>query len=452
MTSRNWSDVASRIGSVILIITGTLIFLLPAIINGYPLVYSDTSTYIASGFTLQPPVDRPIMYGLFLRFTSLNGVTLWSVVVLQGLLLSMLLYRVHNFLADGFDKKWKSTGYLLLVTISSLSGAGWAASHLMPDIFTSIMVLTFLLIILEARASRSSVSMYILFGISVAVHFSHVPISLALLLIAFLVWIYQHRRGTKPFKLRILAILLGIILLGYGSMASSSSKSRHVFLMGAFIEQGIIGEFLQEHCEERPYKLCAFRDSLPAYSWQFIWEPSSPLYQLGGWKETREEFSEIINQTFTSPKYIWIHVKASLRETGKQVVRFQTVQPLGVAPNREQLRARIFQYIPSDGERYDGAIQNKTNLLALVWLNPVQLILIFLSLALLSYVVYRKQAWKIPPLRMTALIILSAILLNAFISGTFANAIDRMGNKMIWLLPMVTILLLIDTNRSYNRE
>lgn len=452
MIFRNWSEFTSGMGSVILITTGTLIFLLPAIINGYPLVYSDTSTYIASGFTMQPPMDRPIMYGLFLRFTSLNGFTLWTVVVIQGLLLSLLLYRVHYFLADGIDKKWKTIGYLILVTMSSLSGAAWAASHLMPDIFTSIMVLTFLGIILEARASRSSVSLYILFGISVAVHFSHVPISLALLLIVFLVWIYQHRRGTKPIRLRVLAIMLGIILLGYGSMASSSSKSRHVFLMGAFIEQGIIGEFLQEHCTEQAYKLCAFRDSLPVYSWQFIWEPSSPLYQLGGWKETREEFNEIINETFTSPKYLWIHVKASLRETGKQVVRFQTVQPLGVAPNREQLRSRIFQYIPADGVRYDGSIQNQTNLLALVWLNPVQLILIFLSLALLPIVVYRKQAWKIPQLRITFLIILSAILLNAFISGTFANAIYRMGNKMIWLLPLVTIILLINTNRSYKRE
>ncbi|MFK8101257.1 MAG: hypothetical protein AB8G15_01985, partial [Saprospiraceae bacterium] len=58
------------------ILLGTIILLFVAFYNGYPLVYSDTGTYIQSGFELFVPVDRPLTYGLFLRYTSL-GISPW---------------------------------------------------------------------------------------------------------------------------------------------------------------------------------------------------------------------------------------------------------------------------------------------------------------------------------------------------------------------------------------
>ncbi len=428
---------------------GTALFLLPALINGYPLVYSDTSTYIASGFTLDMPMDRPIMYGLFLRLASLNGITLWTVVVVQGLLLSMVLYRLYSLLSATIGRQWKAPGYLFMVILSALSGAAWATSHLMPDIFTSIMVLSMLLILLQDRSSYSNVGLYILFGVSVSMHFSHVPISLILLVVVLLVWFFHHRRGEDQYGLRVVVILTAITLLAFSSMLPAYSKSKHVFLMGAFVEQGIIGKYLQDHCAEKDYALCRYKDSLPAYSWEFIWEPTSPLYQLGGWKDTREEFNEIIGDTFRSPKYLWMHFRTSIRETLHQMLRFQSVDPFGVAPNGEQLRSRVFQYIPRDGVRYDSSVQSRTNLLVLAWLNTFQKALIFLSLGIFLLFFLMKQRWKSEHLPVALLILLSGILFNALITGTFANAIDRMGNKMIWLVPMLAAVILTNTVRNY---
>jgi hypothetical protein len=65
--------------------------MLAAFYNGYPLLYSDTSTYLASGFELQTPVDRPITNGIFLRIFSLNGLTLFAAAFFQSLLLSCLI-------------------------------------------------------------------------------------------------------------------------------------------------------------------------------------------------------------------------------------------------------------------------------------------------------------------------------------------------------------------------
>ena len=39
-----------------------------------------------------------------------------------------------------------------------------------------------------------------------------------------------------------------------------------------------------------------------------------------------------------------------------------------------------------------------------------------------------------------ALIILLAVILNAWTSGTFSGEVDRFGSKMIWLLPLLVML------------
>ena len=44
-----------------------LLLLSVPVLNGYPLVYSDTGTYLRTAFEGYVPPDRPVWYGLFLR-------------------------------------------------------------------------------------------------------------------------------------------------------------------------------------------------------------------------------------------------------------------------------------------------------------------------------------------------------------------------------------------------
>ena len=68
-----------------------IIISIAAIVNGFPLWYPDTSTYLASGFELETPADRPIGYGIFIRLTSLNGASVWLVIVAQSIIIYYLL-------------------------------------------------------------------------------------------------------------------------------------------------------------------------------------------------------------------------------------------------------------------------------------------------------------------------------------------------------------------------
>ena len=231
----------------------------------------------------------------------------------------------------GSDQQNSGLRFAIIILVSSLAGAAWTTSFLLPDIFTPIMVLAALLLLIYPVKEKRPIGLWVVFGLSAAMHSSHIPFGIA---------------------------LLGLNLVAIGVMSSTLSKSKHVFQMGAYIEQGIIESFLKEECDDHDFGLCAYKDSLPDQAWKFIWEESSPLYQLGGWKATKSEFNEIIRTTWTRPRYLILHLEASFKETFKQLLSFKSVFTYGVSPNLDQLSARVEEYIPA---YINGFLSSKQN-------------------------------------------------------------------------------------------
>src|SRR4051812_5172804 len=123
----------NNIKFLIFVCTGAFCLMLDAFYNGFPLVYSDTSTYIASGFELESPFDRPITYGLFLRIFSLNGLSLWFVIFFQSLILSYLIFLVVQLVIR--QESFLMFGLLTIILLSLFTGVSWTVSQLMPDVF-----------------------------------------------------------------------------------------------------------------------------------------------------------------------------------------------------------------------------------------------------------------------------------------------------------------------------
>jgi hypothetical protein len=431
------------------ILAGCLFMMLPAFVNGYPLIYSDTSTFIHSAFELQPPMDRPITYGLFIRLTSINGQTMWTVIFFQTLILSCLLYGLTKK-SMGSDQQNPGLRFAMIILVSSLAGAAWTTSFLLPDIFTPIMVLAALLLLIYPEKEKRRIGLWIVFGLSAAMHSSHIPFGIAFLSIILILRFVFPARLKAHIQIRTLLILLGLNLAAIGIMSSTLSKSKHVFQMGAYIEQGIIESFLKEECDDHDFGLCAYKDSLPDQAWEFIWEESSPLYQLGGWKATKSEFNEIIRTTWTKPRYLILHLEASFRETFKQMISFKSVFTYGVSPNLDQLSARVEEYIPADLKGFLSSRQNNGPLTAFTWLNPVQLSLVLLSLVLIPALLLSKFS-PLPNQKLvwSGILLVLGILIHAWVCGTFANPVDRLGNKMIWLLPFFALILLFKADSKF---
>ncbi|MFH0757203.1 MAG: hypothetical protein V2B15_07955 [Bacteroidota bacterium] len=421
--------------------------ILPALINGYPLVYADTSTYLASGFTMQPPFDRPMTYGLFVRLFSLNGLSLWPVIAVQSLLLSWLIFQITRELMPAKQNKDFSS-FVIVLILSLFAGVSWVSSQIMPDIFTSIMVLSALLILTRQNSKSRQVFLYVVFFFSCAMHVSHLAIGFTLLAGILIIRQIKLPDLKRIIKIRPVVVLSLLVLLSIITMGSALSKSKHVFFMGALVEHGIAKKYLDRNCKETQYALCAYKDSLPPLAWQFIWEESSPFYKVGGWKGTKAEFNEIIRGTLTSPRFMGMHVAESLKATFRQLTKFDVGDGAGAFPAGTLLHERIVKYLPQEQESYENSLQNREKLIFKREYNIIQRIVILISIVMLIVLPVANKEWNPDKLFIMGILILWAVVVNAWVCGTFAGAIDRLGSKMIWFIPWLAILFLLQKLRK----
>ena len=109
----------------------------PALYNGYPLVYSDTGTYIAAGYTKEVPVDRPIIYCLFVRHMSLSH-SLWFVLIAQVILVVYVIYMLVRRFAV---KNVLLLSTLIVLVLSFTTSISTYTSQIMPDIFSALSII-----------------------------------------------------------------------------------------------------------------------------------------------------------------------------------------------------------------------------------------------------------------------------------------------------------------------
>lgn len=414
----------------IAIFLGALFLMSAAFYNGYPIVYSDTSTYLVSGFEFKPPFDRPITYGLFIALTSLYGVSLGLVVFAQAALVSYLIFLFAREFATIYNPVY------ILVTIVLLSfftGASWTVGQIIADIFTPIMLLCMAILLFGNPSRREQYVLYFLFVLSCTAHIAHINFNVVLLLCTFALGLLKviPKPRAKPFL--ILCVLTIISVL---PMLVAISKSKHAFLMGAMVEHGIAKKYLDEHCGEKQFRLCAYKDSLNYKAWEFMWDEDSPLNSTGGWKANKEEYNEIIRGTLTEPRFILLHVKESLQATVLQLMRFRINDGNGPVPENSLLRQRVAKYFPGELEEFENSRQNRDALQLTDKANLLFYAIMVVTFVLLASLWYKGTFQHKP----VVIFLITAIILNAWVCGTFSTAIDRYGCKVIWLLPLILML------------
>lgn len=423
---------------IALVVTaGALLLLFSAYINGFPIVYSDTSTFLASGFELDAPFDRPITYGLFLRFASLNGLSLWLVIFAQTLILSFLIF---NLIKICLPKRSNINGlfFIIIAFFSILTSVSWTTSQLISDVFTPIMLLALLIVVIGHSNKRTQLVLYFIFFLATAMHMSHVTFNIVLIGLILMIRQIKFLGIKKAIQLKPLLICFSLSLMSIFTMGSALSKSKHGFLMGALVEHGIAKQYLDEHCDNKDYEFCVYKDSLPDKAWKFLWKDDSPFYKMGSWKGTKREFNEIISNTLTTPKYLELHVKESVKATGDQLMKFGIGDGNGDFLEGTMLYERVGKYFPHELDPYASSLQNTKNLTFLNWYNRLLYFIVLLSIVGL-FVVLTQVARLDKKVLSIILVVILAVAINAWACGTFANAIDRLGSKMIWLIPLIVI-------------
>ncbi|WP_229681497.1 hypothetical protein [Neoroseomonas lacus] len=431
------------------ILAGAALLLWPAVLNGYPLVFSDTGGFLHQ--TLGPLMlwDKPWIYGPLLHLTHWR-VSLWLPMVAQGLVVSHLLWLVQRALGGA------AAGRHLAVCLVAalLTGAPFTGAMLMPDVFAPVVVLA-LFLLGPGRGSLGAGErgwVVALASVGIAAHLSHLPLAAAMVALALLAGL-PRRRGIVDAAWVAVPVVAAVVLLlvtnlvGHGRLALSPHGA--TFMLARLQADGPATEVIRDRCPDAGWYLCAFVDRLPMDANDFLWRPDSPVNRdaagqprfLGG-ALISAEAGKIVSETLRAhPVAV---MEAVLSNTLRQMVTVGVGDTLGAENLATALRPRIAEgFPPRELAAFDAGMQARGVLAAVVApLNALDAGVLLLALPLLAWGGWR--AWQAGDV--VALAYLGAILLgvvvNAAATGGLSGVFPRYQARIAWLLPVAAMLLL----------
>lgn len=424
-----------------LFLSCVLMFIGAAIYNGYPLVTSDTGTYINSAYTLEVARDRPFGYSILIAVTSLSF-SLWLTVVAQAILLTYLCKRIVKIVLP--DHRQSIVLFSLVAFLALFTTASWFVSMIMPDLFTAIATLAGFLFLVETN-KKHRLACLIIFLYAITTHTSHLLIFSILGVALSLVNHFFGDQQTRKYLTFALICFSGwLIVPGLHWIVGgqfSATKSTHVFMTGRLIETGTLQRYLRKSCPSEEIPLCAYSDQLPNTAIEFIWNGDSPLYQTDGWEDSNGQYRKMVRQIMTRPKYLFQFLYSSFWSSMTQLT--QTHVGDGLQPHVEESNPfwKVQQYYKYELPVYLNNLQNQNNL-TYQSSNTRYRWVVILSVFILSLLYFSGKLKHHVEIKIVIFVAL-AIVINAFVTATFGNVLGRLQSRIIWLLPMVTFLLTI---------
>lgn len=444
-------SINSPISKIIMIFIGGIVLSFMAFYNNYPFLYPDTGGYIFTGFLSGVPPDRPKTYGLFIRHISLAEIT-WLVIIAQGTIVSALIYLYIKYLVPKINRI--PTHFILIAFLTFFTGVSVVTSFLMPDIFAPIVLLSMGLLLIAPISGKGDWFFICLFlWLGLIVHISHLVIMLGVLSFFTLVSFWKKKYGFERKRLVMCWVIFGISILSIPTIHYIAekefvfSKGSHLFIMNHLVEIGVIDSFLEDRCPTTNYTLCDFQGKILT---DFLWNKNSPpqIVWKGKdmWKESKEEYNNIIKEIIMTPKYLKIITYKSLTYTAKQFFSFNVG---AMSPKRKgsiPYSAISSRYKYETREQELAFQQRRNHFLKYDGLNTRQTFLFFLSLCFYVAVFY------VPKLRenlshskkQLLFFIMIALLMNAFVCGNLSTVIARYQCRVLWLLPLVLVICLIE--------
>jgi hypothetical protein len=233
-------------------------------------------------------------------------------------------------------------------------------------------------------------------------------------------------------------LLLPLINFSFGG-GFKMSNGGPVFLTSKLCGYGLLKDYLDHHCDEGQYKLCAYKDSLPGNTPEFLWNYSGPLYKTGGWTaENSQELSKLDMAILKEPQYLKVFLRNGLSGAIDQLTMFNagydflpydsTSPPFGAISWHLKKDVPFFN---QSGQTH-GAIGFNLNLL-----NYIQFYAVFLCLGIAILLMF------LGPLQRIDLAILGLFVLtlgNAIACAFFGDASHRYELRIVWILILLTVI------------
>lgn len=423
------------------IVLSAILLLWPALLNGYPIVFDDTGTYLSQAIHRYLGWDRPVFYSLFL-FPLHMTLTTWPAIVAQAVLATHTLHLARRALLPASSPWWllPFVGFLALAT-----ALPWFAAQLMPDLFTPLLILALaLLLLVPDQLSRLDHVWLVLFAaFMIAAQQSSVVLSLALM--TMLVPLRRLLGAAAPLgrmglarlaapPLLAMTALVSVNFVGYGRVALFPYGN--VFLLARVIYDGPGMDALHRDCPASGWRLCQFLDRFPATSDEFLWLPDSPIILAGGHKAVSAEADAIIADGLRAEPETELH--AWLRNGFTQLGRFASGDELHACPGT------VTPWIAHDFPRFEGAAyaaarQTGNRLAVPAWMQVLHATVAVAGVVGCAGVLVVGLCRRHVAAGFAAAVLL-AVLANAFIAGGFSTPHHRYGSRVMLLAPAVALL------------
>ncbi len=419
----------------------------PAALNGYPLVFSDSGTYLSQALNRYLGWDRPVFYSFFMLPLHM-GLTTWPVVATQALIAAWVLQVTVRVLLSGHSAWWLVALAAVLALVSPLP---WFAAQLTPDLFTGLLVLALALLVLapERLGRVEAMGLTALSAFAIAAHLSNLPLALGLLalLLPLRHWLGARaalggaglaRVAGAPIAAAL--ALIAVNLVGHGS--ASIAPYGNIFLLARVIEDGPGRDALARACPDAGWRLCAVRDRLPATADEFLWRPDSPLDAAGGPKRVSAEADAIIAAAVRAEPAR--ELTAMLRNTGRQLLRFNSGDGLQSWPET------VTPWIKRDFPRFERAAYAASRQTIGRRLLPEWMTMVHAGAAVgatagllvcLPGLLRRRDI-----MAGVSMAVLVVLLGNAAITGALSGPHDRYQSRVMWL-PAFAMFLAVAQRR-----
>jgi hypothetical protein len=407
-----------------------------ALFNGYPVVFSDTGSYLLTGSTLIAlwPFRSP-GYSIFTRLTSL-GLSAWFVVGAQAIIVVYVLDKTCEYLI-GNERRYREICLLASVSILAvLTSLPWLVSLLMPDVFAGIVFLSsFLLAFHDQLPGGSRLCLAAILMIAAAAHASLLPIAILFAALLIVVKIMARFRRAVTLRAAVLASLVAPLIAAGLSTAALNyrmhlgfrfSPSGQLFMLSRLFADGLAADFLRESCPKQPFVACSYLSRLPRTQTEFLFE-EHPL--LGEMAEHPDEMGEIVRGTLATHKLRFL--TSSMKGTLLQFAAIRTGDEVRSFHANEWNTNALGQVFPGDYWEFLYSRQSRGQLLPLVNAAAViDTVTFWLSAAACLAFVCFKTARR---LNLFFLAAMAFFLINAAVCATFSGVFDRYQSRVAWL-------------------
>ena len=420
-------NAASRLGSTI---AATLILLLPAIWNRFPLLEYDTGGYLARWFEGYLVPSRSTTYGLFLAAGW--PLDFWPIIVLQALAavwIVGLLLRTHRFNVYPFGVP------AMIAALAATTALPWLASILLTDIFAGLAVLALHALIWhhDRITPRERIALVVFIAFSVSTHSATYAVLLALCAAALLLsWISAKFVPRAGLAAASTAMVLGAVMLLAGNFIVGKTiawtPGGYGIAFGRMLQDGIVTRYLDDHCPDPRLRLCPYRHELPLDADTFLWGQSA-FNKLGRFAGLGDEMRTIVLGSLHD--YPAMQIETAAVATWRQLIAVATGE--GILTTVLHTYGIIERYTPSVAPAMHAARQQQGEVHFRA-INEIHVPVALAAMALMPLLLLL-GLWSadFADLGRLAVTIGLALLANAAFCGVISNPHDRYGSRIVWI-------------------